>query len=50
MRFDTMGTRLTRLSEKDRGPTMGWPTQPRDLGKETQHTRHLIDKSCKIGK
>jgi hypothetical protein len=38
MRFGTMGTRLTGLREKDRGPTMSWPpdllTQPRDQGQE----------------
>jgi hypothetical protein len=50
MRFGTVGTRLTGVGEKNRGPTTSWPTQPRDLGQEAHNLRNLIDKSCKIGK
>jgi hypothetical protein len=42
-RFGTMGTRLTGLREKDRGPTMSQPTWPRDLGQEAHNLRHLRD-------
>jgi hypothetical protein len=42
-RFGTMGTRLTRLKEKDRGPTTSQPTRPRDPGHEAHNLRHLRD-------
>jgi hypothetical protein len=42
-RFGIMGTRLTGLREKDRGPTMSRPTHPRDLGQEAHYLRHLND-------
>jgi hypothetical protein len=43
MRFGTMGTRPTWLEEKDRGPTMGRPTQPKDLGQEAHDQGGLRD-------
>jgi hypothetical protein len=45
--FGTMGTRLIRLEEQERGPTTSQPTRPRDSGHEIHSPRNLIDKSCK---
>jgi hypothetical protein len=47
------GTKTPRLGREDRGPTMSWPTRPKDTSQEAHNRGGLeiiIDKSCKLGK
>jgi hypothetical protein len=52
-RFGTMGTKTPGLGREEQGgPTMSWPTRPKDTGQEAHRggLETFIEKSCKLGK